>query len=211
MYIFRFAYIMLSLSDPVQFRPFQWDTFFTNFFAYLSDTDRDLLFGGTFLMLFVSCVLIEHSIYFSRVDTSTWQILYDGVVRRSNIFSTARHPHAVQLHNYNRRLEEVKGCRLSFLPKLLQNGFGKLITKAEMWLKAENYNLEKIKSSQWKYVTRASVELRTKMFIFVEVAEVVYCVIVWFISKEKFVKKLTIFKFLFFCRHLSCTSFSLLC
>lgn len=99
-------------------------------------------------------------------------------------FSTARHP--VQLHNYNRRLEEVKGCRLSFLPKLLQNGFGKLITKAEMWLKAENYNLEKIKSSQ--YVTRASVELRTKMFIFVEVAEVVYCVIVWFISKKICIK-----------------------
>lgn len=57
-----------------------------------------------------------------------------------------------------------------------------------MWLKAENYNLEKIKSSQWKYVTRASVELRTKMFIFVEVAEVVYCVIVWFISKKICIK-----------------------
>ena len=90
MYIFRFAYIMLSLSDPVQFRPFQWDTFFTNFFAYLS-TDRDLLFGGAFLMLFVSCVLIEHSIYFSRVDTSTWQILYDGVVRGSVPCILVRH------------------------------------------------------------------------------------------------------------------------
>ncbi len=185
LYVFRFAYIMLSMSDPGTFRPIAWDTFFTNLFAYLS-TDRDLLFGGIFLMLFVSCVLIEHSVYFSRVDTDTWQILYDGVVKGGDIFSETRLSHAVQLDNYNRRLKEVKGGRLLFLPKLFQDCFSQLITKTEMWFKANGYNRKKIKSSQWKYVPQASVELRAKMFIFVEVVEVVYCIVVWFLSKKSF-------------------------
>ena len=61
LYIFRFAYIMLSMSDPGTFCPIAWDTFFTNLFAYLS-TDRDLLFGGIFLMLIVSCVLLLNTV-----------------------------------------------------------------------------------------------------------------------------------------------------
>lgn len=209
LYIVRFSYILLSMCDPVHFHPLQKD-FFTHFFDYLS-TDQDLLFGGTFLMLFISCVIIERSIYFSRVDTPTWQIIYDGVVSSGRAFRKSRLSLAVRRSCFNRRQEKVKR-KLSFLPNLLKNILSKLIAKAVMWYRCEGYSLEKVKSHRFAYIPLASVKLRAKMFVFVEMSEVVNWLIIVFISKKLSFKKVKNFKlneFLFF-RHISCTSLCIL-
>ena len=87
-YVFRFIYTQLSISNPTDYPLVEWD-FFKQIFQTLS-TDKDYFFGATLVMLFVNAFFLEYDLNFTRVDTYTWGVLYDMVVKQVDAFESAR-------------------------------------------------------------------------------------------------------------------------
>lgn len=86
-YIVRFCYIMLSIVYPSKYpRMEQWDYFLHFFELFCTLGSGDLLYGILFVMLYVNALCLVCGLYFTRVDTPTWQILYDRVVVESDKF-----------------------------------------------------------------------------------------------------------------------------
>lgn len=183
-YALRFIYVILSMTDPKKYSSLKND-FFTHLFSYFS-TDRDVLYGVIMLMLFLSSIHLEKCIYFSRVDTPTWQAVYDEVVRGESFFRQSRYSKKVQNLIFNDRLKKIQKSVwfTSFCPVILQNSLGRVVTKVVIWYCCEFYNLNKIETQfKWKFIPEASVKLRAKMFIFTDVIETVNWILICFICK----------------------------
>ncbi len=183
MYICRFAYILLCLLQPTQFALIKGD-FFSHLIAILS-TDRDYFFAVTFIMMLLSCVVMERAIYFSPIDTCTWGIIEDQIVRSETIFRQCRLSEQRQKIIFKQQLEKTKEKTklLYYIPELMKNWFCKLGAQIIFWKKCGAYDLEMMKSYKWRYTPKATIQLRVKMYRVLALLEAINCVVVVSVCK----------------------------
>lgn len=185
MYICRFTYILLCLLQPIRCSPIGFD-FFSHLIGYLC-TDKDYFFGVTFIMMFISCVVMERCIYFSRIDTCTWGIIEDQIIRSEQIFKQCLLPEEEQKTILKMQYDEVKRqTKLYFIPAPMVNWY--CFLKAKMIFRNQGYayDLVMMQSCKWKYTPSATVQLRVKMFQILAFLEHINCLVIVSICKLSF-------------------------
>lgn len=181
-YICRFAYILLCLLQPTKCSLIEID-FFSHLIENLS-TDKDYFFAVTFVMMFVSCVVMERAIYFSRIDTCTWGIIEDQIIHSEQIFKQCLLPEDERKTIWKMQLGEIKReTKLYFIPELMVNWFCKIWAQIIFWKQCDAYDLAMMKSYKWKYTPGATIELRAKMYRVLAFLEMANCLVIVSVCK----------------------------
>src|SRR5699024_7137146 len=114
---------------------------FFEFLFLIFSTNKDYFFGVTFIMLFANGLLLEFDLYFSRVDTITWKLLYDIIVLDGQIYrkcaKSQKELEKLRLRKISRISYEIpKFFRV--LPNFLVRKYLKLAAELEIWFQLKH-------------------------------------------------------------------------
>lgn len=164
-YTLRFCYLLFSIVlNPHKAVLSQYD-FFEHLFIYFS-TDKDYFFGVTFIMLTFNGFLLEHDLYFHKIDTVAWKLLYDRI-SDSQIFQKSLKSVEVQTKQYFLKLQQFTQLPaptyFHFLPKFCFQKYIDWKVKLELYSNLEFIDQEKFGQHKSFYFPNVSAKLRIQV------------------------------------------------
>lgn len=165
-YLFRFCYLLfLIILKPHRLVLSQYD-FFEHMFNYFS-TDKDYFFGVTFIMLTFNGLLLEHDLYFQKVDTLSWKVLYDRCVFDLQIYQKSFKSVEMQAKLYSCKLKQITQlpapAYFNLLPKFCFQKYIDLKTKLELYRNLELIDTKKFGQYKSYLFPNVSAKLRIQV------------------------------------------------
>ena len=179
MYIFRFSLIILGIRSNIRLSKYD---FFDHFFHYFS-TDRDFLFPLTFIMLFVYCICMENRLYFTPINTITWQMYDDLVIKTMDAYEKSKSTSEL-LKNSADQLNKVKNrCKNLHFPDFLVDSYSKIWTKIQVWLHFGHVDLKILAQLRMHYFHSVNVSTKVKIIQTIILADRISNFIIFIICK----------------------------
>lgn len=162
-YLFRFYYLLIStIINPHPLKLSRYD-FFEHMFQYFS-TDKDYFFGVTFIMLTLNGLLLEHDLFFHKVDTLSWKLLYDRIVLDLQIYQKSFQSSDIQMKLYFEKLEHFSQLKVSayfrYLPKYCLEKYIDWKIRLELYNNLEFIDQEKFGQFKSYLFPNVSAKLR---------------------------------------------------
>ncbi|KAJ6221808.1 hypothetical protein RDWZM_000353 [Blomia tropicalis] len=169
-FIIRFGYTIITHFNP-KYAITDYDVF-VRIFDFNSN---DFSMIATFIGLSISTALLEAKLYFSRIDTVTWQMFYDLVVRNADICKRCMKSEASQAKTFNRRLDMVrkKLAKKHSTSVWWFNPYSRMKASGSIWWNLDYINKFKLSQTKLSQYPEISFRLRTMMIIELNIANVI--------------------------------------
>src|SRR5699024_707508 len=143
-----------------------------------SASEKDYSIVVTFMGLAVSSALLEAKLYFSRVDTLTWQMFYDLVVQNTNTYKQCLKNGPSQREIYQRKVQTIQNGVDNpvwhfFCFKIGLLLYSKMKASVDIWLNLDFVNTKKLRQMKLDSYPDMSLKLRMRMILALTIANTI--------------------------------------
>lgn len=181
-FILRFGYILLARQYPA-LAIFERHDIFVRIFN-LNRTnekgERDFSMVFTFIGLAISSALLEVKLYFSRIDTLTWQMFYDLVVQNLDLYRQCVKEAPKRRQILVDRMKAIRGrngrrgsTSVGYSP--IFSVYTRLRASTAIWYNLDFVDKEKLDERKLSSYPEMTLQLRTRLIVALSIANKISC------------------------------------
>lgn len=177
-FIIRFGTILLATRSST-LASFESHDIFVRIFSLERRNgagERDLSMVFTFIGLAISSALLEMKLYFSRIDTLTWQMFYDLVVRNLDIYHQCLKTAPKRRQIFADRVRAIRGHAGStsgYSP--VWNVYNRFQASTAIWYNLDFVDKEKLDKLKLTSYPEMTLQLRTRLIFALKIANRISC------------------------------------